>query len=172
MRSFAKLAGLVLGAILLLALVLEIFPGWLRPDPVLIVALALGLRGRGTPGLLLAFGSGFVVDALSGSPPGLFALLRGSACMLTRTFDHALYLRGPLPWALFVFGYTLFDAFALGVCQRVFLEGGALPWTRILLEAPGSALATALLAAPLLPLFLRMDAEAGRDAGLALSARP
>ena len=172
MSGFAKLVGLALAAILLQALAIEIFPGWLRPDPVLVFALAVGLRGRGTPGLLLAFGSGFVVDTLSGSPPGLFALLRGTACMLTRTVDHALYLRAPVPWALFVFGYTIFDAIALGICQRVFFDGGALPWTRILLEIPGSALMTGLLAGPLLPLFLRLDAEVGRDTGLALSSRP
>jgi rod shape-determining protein MreD len=170
--TFAKLAGLALAAILLQALAREIFPGWLRPDPVLVFALALGLHGRGTPGLVLAFGSGFAVDALSGSPPGLFALLRGTACMLTRAVDHALYLRAALPWALFVFGYTIFDGLALGLCQRVFLEGGALPWSRILLEIPGSALASGLLAAPLLPLLLRLDADPAREAGLALSSRP
>lgn len=171
MSGFAKLIGLALAAILLQSLVQALFPGWLRPQPVLILALGLGLRGRGTPGLLLAFGSGFVVDALSGSPPGLFALLYGTACMLTRAVDHALYLREPVPWALYVFGYTIFDALALGVCQRLFLDGGALPWTRILLEVPGSALMTGLLAFPLLPLFLRMDADVGRDTGLALSSR-
>ena len=132
----------------------------------------MGLGGRGPSGLLLAFAAGFVVDALSGSPPGLFALLRGTACALTRAVDHALYLRAPLPWALFVCGYAAFDAVALGICQRVFLEGGALPWTRILLELPGAALSTALLAAPLLALFLRLDVEPGRDTGLVLAPRP
>ena len=171
MNGFAKFLALGLAAVLLQALALSVFPGWLRPDAVLIYALALGLSGRGTSGLLLAFGAGFVVDALSGSPPGMFALLRGTACALTRAVDHALYLRAPLPWALFVFGYTVFDAIALGLVHRLFLDTGALPWTRILLELPGSALLTALLAVALLPLFLRMEPDLGRDAGLALGPR-
>lgn len=170
MNRLAKLAGLGLAAVLLQALALAIFPVWLRPDLVLIFALAVGIRG-GTGGLLLAFGSGFVVDALSGSPPGLFALLRGTACGVTRAVDHALYLRASLPWALYVLGYCVFDAVALGLCHRFFLDGGALPWTLILTQVPGTALFTALLAGILLPVFLNVDAEAGREPGLALSGR-
>jgi cell shape-determining protein MreD len=169
-NRLAKLAGLGLAAVLLQALAQAIFPAWLRPDLVLVFALAVGMRG-GTGGLLLAFGSGFVVDALSGSPPGLFALLRGTACAVTRAADHALYLRAALPWALYVLGYCVFDAVALGLCHRFFLDGGSPPWTLILTRLPGTALFTALVAGFLLPVFLRVDAEAGREQGLALAGR-
>lgn len=170
MNRLAKLAGLGLAAVLVQVLARAIFPAWLRPDLVLVFALALGLRG-GTGGLVLAFGSGFVVDALSGSPPGLFALLRGTACAVTRAVDHALYLRAAVPWALYVLGYCVFDAVALGLSHRFFLDGGALPWMLILTQLPGSALFTALLAGLLLPAFLNVDAEAGRESGLALAGR-
>ena len=171
MNRLAKLAALGLAAVLVQALALAIFPAWLRPDLVLVFALALGLRGRGTGGLLLAFGSGFVVDALSGSPPGLFALLRGTACAVTRAVDHALYLRAAVPWALYVLGYCVFDALALGLCHRFFLDGGALPWTLILTQLPGSALFTAIVAGLLLGVFLNVDSETGREPGLALAGR-
>ena len=69
----------------------------IQPDLILIFALAMGLRGGGLQGLILAFGAGFVLDVLSVSPLGLYALLCGTACAATRLFDKALYLRAAGP---------------------------------------------------------------------------
>lgn len=170
MTPFAKLVGIGVAAILMQVLATQIFPNWLRPDLILIFALAMGLRVRGTSGLVLAFLLGAVVDILSGSPAGLFALLRGTACAVTRVMDRALYLRAAAPWALYVLGFVLVDGFALGLCQRMFSSAGALPWTEIALRLPASAVFTALLAAATQSMFLRLDVDATRDPGMPLLA--
>jgi len=122
-------------------------------------------------GLVLAFAAGFVVDALSGSVPGLFALLLGSACAITRGVDRALYLRAPRPWALYVLAYVAFHAVALGLCQRWLVGEGALSWAVVLVNLPGAALLTAAVAIPGLLLYLRIDTDPSREAGLTLAGR-
>ena len=78
-----RLIGLGLGLLLLHTLV-TVLPVAARPDFVLVFTLALGLRGGAIGGLVVAFGVGFSVDVLSGSPLGLYALLRGTSCAATR----------------------------------------------------------------------------------------
>ena len=154
----------VLGGVLLLAqAVASLLPGLFRADPILVFALVMGLRGSSTTALLLAFASGLAVDVLSGSPLGLFALLRATACVATRAFDGALYLRAAAPWAIFVAGYTLADALLLGLCLLWFVGDTGLSWLALLLHAPGAALATALVAAPVLWAFRRIDQDSGRE---------
>ena len=144
----------------------ETLPEWVRPDFVLVYALAVGLRQAPLPALSLAFGLGFVVDVLSGSPLGLYALLRGTACALTRLFDRALYLRAPAPWAAYVAGYVVLDSALLTLVCHLFAPESVLPATAMLARVPGQALATALVAAPLLALFLRLDADSRREGSL------
>lgn len=165
MKPALKLVGFGLVLLLVQALGVTLLPESLRPDPMLVFALAMGLRAAGTGGLLLAFLAGFAVDALSGAPLGLFALLRGTACAATRVAGQALYLRATLPWALYVLAYAIADALLLGACLRWFAEDASLLWGTLLWRAPGTALATALLAAPLLAVFCRLDADPGREAG-------
>ena len=160
MSGLLKLLALALALLLGHAAVPEAMPEWIRPDLVLIFALAMGLRLAPLPALSLAFGLGFVVDVLSGSPLGLYALLRGTACALTRLFDRALYLRAPAPWAAYVAGYVVLDAALLTLVCHLFAPDSALAASTLLARVPGQALATALLAAPLLSLFLRLDADA------------
>ncbi len=88
------------------------------------------------------------MDVLSGAPQGLFALLCGTACAATRLFDKALYLRAAAPWATYVGVYVLANWVLLGVAQRLFAPAGASEWADLLVRAPGTALATALAAAP------------------------
>ena len=57
--------------------------GWL-PDPALLVAVALGLRVPGAPGLLTAWAVGWTADLLSAGPLGQHALLDMSAWLVTR----------------------------------------------------------------------------------------
>jgi rod shape-determining protein MreD len=159
-----------LGLVLLLgqALLQGILPPWIRPDLLLVFALALGLRERATFGLLLAFLAGFAVDALSGAPLGLFALLRGTACAATRALDGALYLRAPAPWAVFVAAYAAADLLLMGLCLYWFLPGSTLPWTALLLRMPGVAFTSALVAPALFVLTRRLDSERAREGGMGL----
>lgn len=163
MSALAKLVGIGLALLLGQVLAGLILPIEIRPDLILIFALAMGLRGGGVQGLILAFGAGFVLDALSGSPLGLFALLCGTACAATRLFDKALYLRAAGPWAAYVGCYALTNWALLGVAQRLFAPDGASEWADLLVRAPGTAIATALAAAPLLSMFRRLLSESERD---------
>lgn len=56
---------------------------WL-PDVTLLVAVALGLRVPGAPGLAMAWAIGGTADLLSSGPLGLHALLDLGAWLLTR----------------------------------------------------------------------------------------
>jgi hypothetical protein len=159
---------LVIGLVIVLVqgVTVEILPELLVPDLVLVFALAMGLRSQGLSGLVLAFGIGFLIDVgISPAQPGLYALLRGTACGLTRIFDRALYLRGGLPWALYVAGYVLLDGVLLGVVTHAWPSGGAVSWDVIFRRTPGVALATAACAAPLLRLFRRLDGNGSNETG-------
>ena len=160
MKALAKLAAAGLALVLLQVLLAAVLPAAASPDLVLVFALALGLRSSGGRGLLLAFALGLLVDVLSGSPPGLFALLRGTACAATRAFDRALYLRAPAPWVAYVVGYTIADGLLMGLAVWIFLPESALGWWTIVSRLPGGLVANAIIAAPLLLLFLRLDGDA------------
>ncbi|MFI5317131.1 MAG: rod shape-determining protein MreD [Myxococcota bacterium] len=163
MKGLLRLIGVGLLLLLAEAVARAVLPRVAAPDLVLVYALALGLRGGGVQGLVLAFGAGFVEDVLSASPPGLFALLCGTACAATRLLDRALYLRAASPWAIYVGVYTLANFALFGGVQRMFSPDSALPWSELLARAPGTALTTALCAAPLLNVFRRLLVEADRD---------
>ena len=163
MSALLRLLGVGLALLLAQALARLALPTVIQPDLVLVYALALGLRGGGVQGLVLAFGAGFVEDVLSASPPGLFALLCGTACTTTRLLDRALYLRAAAPWGGYVAAYTLANFALFGAAQRMFAPESALPWSELLVRAPGAAVTTALCAAPLLHVFRRLLVEVDRD---------
>jgi hypothetical protein len=103
------------------------------------------------------------MDVLSGSPLGLFALLRGTACALTRLFDRALFLRGAIPWGAYVAAFVALDAVLMAGVIRVFDPASAPGAEQILALLPVRVPLTALLAMPLLPLFLRLGSPAERE---------
>ncbi len=142
----------VLLALLLLVLqqlTANIMPEDFRPDFLLVFALALGLRPDATRSLIVAFALGYGVDLLSGSPAGLYALLRGTACAATRVADRVLYVRAPVPWALYAGGYQAVDLVLLGVLAAVLPPEGGADWGGLLSRAPGTVIATGIVAIPI-----------------------
>ena len=175
MRSRLRLLALARLLLLLQSLLTELLPKGPRPDLVLIFALVMGLRAAGTGGLVVSFLLGMAVDVLSGSPLGLYALLRGSACAATRLFDRAIYVRSSVPWAIYVGGYTLLDGALLGGVTQTLVQDISFSWSSIFLPLPFSAVFTALVAVPLLGLVRRWDHESqveGSFAGLTSRVRP
>jgi rod shape-determining protein MreD len=159
-----RLAALALGLLLVQRVVVELLPAALRPDLVLAFAAAMGLqRTRSTAGLLLAFGVGFALDVLSGAPLGLYSWLRGTACVTTRVVDRALYLRAPLPWALYCAVYALLDWVLLAGALHLLVPGAAPSWTEVLGRAPLAAALTGACAGPLLGVLRRADQQTDRD---------
>jgi len=161
----ARLRLLALALLLLLAqqLIVALLPAWARPDLLLVFALALGLRARATESLILAFGVGFALDAMSGAPAGLYALLRGTACAATRLVDRALFLRAALPWLLFAGVYAIVDGLLLGGLMRLFAPASALGWLDVVARQFGNAVATAVVALPVLYAVTRADGESDAD---------
>ncbi len=172
MKALAKLLGTALALLLAQQLSNLITPEWARPDLVLAFALALGLRERATEALVLAFVAGFAVDVLSAAPLGLHALLRGTACVATRFADRALYLRAPLPWAIYACGYVVLDALLLVGLMRAFSAGPGVDLAAVALFVPGAALAMALVAAPLYLWMERIGGGSDVEGALPSVARP
>lgn len=168
MKGYAQLVAIGLALVVLQGLALESISERFYPDLVLIFALAMGLRARGIGGLVLAFAIGFLVDVTAQVQPGLYALLRGTACATTRLMDRALYLRSGGPWALYVGAYVVFDGIFMGVLLQLFAREVAVAWDAILWRTPGVALLTALCAAPLLHWLRRFDSSASHETGWGL----
>jgi hypothetical protein len=160
MRGYLQLAGLAIGLLVVHAVGQRLLPEAIAPDIMLIFAVAMGIRAGGSGGLMLAFGAGLLIDmGLAGSQPGLFALLRGTACALTRVADGALYLRAGGPWALYAGCYVFVDAILLGLVSRALMQETALAWGDMLWRMPGVALTTGLAAVPVLSLVRKLDTE-------------
>lgn len=165
MIALLKLIGMGVALLLGQGLARLLLPAALRPELVLVFALAMGLRGAGMQGLFLAFGAGFALDVLSGAPLGLYSLLCGTACATTRLLDKALYLRAAGPWAIYVAAYCAANWLLLGCAQRLFAPHSAAPWLDLLARAPGTAITTGIAAAPLLAGFRKLLLEADRGGG-------
>jgi rod shape-determining protein MreD len=167
MRAGLRWIALALALTLAQQLAVAVLPELFRPDLVLVLALVMGLRARALEGLLFAFGIGYALDAFSGAPLGLHALLFGTACAVTRALDRALYLRAPLPWGVYSAGYAALNALLMGAVLDNFGVQPPVPWGAILMRLPGTALCTGLLAVPLYSLFRLVEADAERDSGWA-----
>lgn len=127
--------------------------GWL-PDPALLVAVALGLRVPGAPGLLTAWAVGWTADLLSAGPLGQHALLDMSAWLLTRAAAQRVDLARAVVLVPFVVGLT-----ALHVAGEWLLGGVPQPGRETLGIAIPHATANAAAALAVRRLF---DAVLGR----------
>jgi rod shape-determining protein MreD len=169
-----KFLALTLALLALQQFVASTFPEAFRPDLLLILALALGLRQAAIGSLLGAFGLGFVVDLLSGAPVGTYALLRGTACAATRLADRTLYLRAPLPWGVYSAVYQGVDFVLLGAVSGLLLPEAGGDWGRLAAQTPGAMIATGLAAIPLAALLKRwgLVPAPGTGASLLSPGRP
>jgi rod shape-determining protein MreD len=164
LKAHLRLVGLGVLCVLVQGLIMNLTDRRFYPDLVLILALALGLRGDRTLPLVLAFGFGFAIDVLSSSN-GLYALLRGTACAVTHVADRALYLRAPAPWGMYVLGYVVLDSLLFGVVAQTLKPEVAPAWSELLWPIPLVSVLTALVAAPLYPLIERLEGGPSFDPG-------
>lgn len=121
-------------------------PPHLTPNLGLLIIIAVGLFWRSAAsGIVIAAVLGFTADILSGSLLGEQALLGMLAFLAARFGSQHLNLRGALPQALFVFGYTVVNAFGIGILDEFFdLRAGIL--SMMLQFLPIHALANAVCA--------------------------
>jgi hypothetical protein len=59
--------------------------------------------------------------------------------------------------------YAVLNWGLLGLAERLFVPAAAASWQELAVRAPGTALASALCAAPLLSVFRRLLVETDRD---------
>ena len=126
------------------------------PDLVLLVTLYLAVAVKGSPsaGLACAVGLGYLADLFSGAPRGLYSLTLGITYFVVRGLSARLYLRGKLSQML-VAGVVSLGTSLILVGLEVALNPHA-TWA-MLHPAPGSALATAVVAPPVFWLLWNLD---------------
>jgi len=135
-----------LAALIIQGSVNTFLPPHLTPNFAFLVIIAVGLHWRNpAAGIAIAALLGFSADLLSGSLLGEQALLGIVAFAAARIASRQLNLRGALPQALFVLGYTVVNALGVGILDAFFgVRGGMLPMMLHLL--PVHALANAVFA--------------------------
>jgi len=126
------------------------------PDLVLLVVLYLAVAVKGSPsaGLACAVGLGYLADLFSGAPRGLYSLTLGICYFVVRGLSARLYLRGKLSQML-VSGIVSLATSTLLVGLEVALNPHA-TWA-MLSPAPKTALATALVSPVVLWLLWTLD---------------
>jgi len=133
------------------------------PELGALTAAYLGLTAR--RGLAPALGGsvviGYLVDVISGSPAGLAALVLGVTCLVTRSAQQRILVRG----AAMTIAFSAFVALVAGVVGLVARAVAGIPVAAIGVELAHLALvvvATALSGPLVWRLFRRIDAAFAR----------
>jgi len=163
-----RTATLVLVAYLLCVAVAAVwrFLPWVRdavPDLGALSAAYLGLTARRhvSPAIGGAVVLGYLVDLISGSPPGLFAFVLGLAALVARAVQQRILVRG----AALSIAFSGFVALITGVLALVIRVVYRMPTTTLSIELQHIALATiaTAIAGPLVwRMFRRIDAAFAR----------
>ena len=82
-------------------------PSEYKPDLIVAMVVWAALRLEITSGLCVAFTSGLVVDVLSSSPLGLFAVLYSFVFIMCRQLNAAFHIDGPVGRGAVVAGSTV-----------------------------------------------------------------
>ena len=163
-----RTATLVLVAYLLCVAVAAIwrFLPWVRdavPDLGALSAAYLGLTARRhvSPAIGGAVALGYLVDLISGAPPGLFAFVLGLTALVARAVQQRILVRG----AALSIAFSGFVALITGVLALVIRVVYRMPTTTLSIELQHIALATiaTAIAGPLVwRMFRRIDAAFAR----------
>lgn len=133
------------------------------PDVGALTAAYLGLTARGN--VATSVGSsvllGYLVDLISGTPPGLAALVLGLTCLLARAAQQRILVRG----MAMTMGFSAFVALLTGLISLVTRAIYGVPRPGVVIELQHLALATlaTAIAGPLVwRMFKRIDATFAR----------
>jgi rod shape-determining protein MreD len=133
------------------------------PDVGALTAAYLGLHARRNvaPAVGGSVVLGYLVDLISGTPPGLCALVLGLTCLVARNVQQRILVRG---WAMTA-GFSAFVAVVAGVCSMLVRGIYRVPEAALSIELQRVALA-AIVTAIVGPLgwrvFRRIDAAFAR----------
>ena len=133
------------------------------PELGALTAAYLGLTAR--RGLSPAIGGsvviGYLADVISGVPAGLAALVLGVTCLVTRSAQQRILVRG----AAMTIGFSAFVALVAGVLGLIVRAASGIPVASITVELQHLALvvgATALIGPLVRRVFRRIDAAFAR----------
>ena len=165
-----RVATLVLVAYLLCVIVAAVWrlmpAGYLRdavPDVGALTAAYLGLTARGhvAPAVGGSVVLGYLVDLISGGPPGLMALVLGLTGVVARAVQQRILVRG----AAMTIGFSAFVALVSSVLVFLIRVMYGMPRGSVVVELQHVALATAstaLMGALVWRVFRRVDAAFAR----------
>jgi rod shape-determining protein MreD len=129
------------------------------PDLGALTAAYLGLTARRNiaPAVAGSVMLGYLVDLISGAPPGLIALVLGLTCVIARAVQQRIYVRGAtMTIAFSVFVSLLASVVAIVVRALYHVRSAALPLE--LRHVAFAALATGVVGPLVWRIFRRIDA--------------
>jgi rod shape-determining protein MreD len=133
------------------------------PELGALTAAYLGLTARRNlaPAVGGSVAIGYLVDVVSGAPPGLAALVLGLTCLVTRGAQQRILVRG----AAMTIGFSAFVALVAGIVGLLVRGSAGIPVATIGVELKHLALvtaATALIGPLVWRVFRRIDAAFAR----------
>ena len=133
------------------------------PELGALTAAYLGLTARRSlaPAVGGSVAIGYLADVISGVPAGLAALVLGITCLVTRSAQQRILVRG----AAMTMGFSAFVALVAGLVGLVARAASGIPVAAITVELSHLALvafATALIGPLVWRLFRRIDAAFAR----------
>jgi rod shape-determining protein MreD len=133
------------------------------PDLGALTAAYLGLTARRTvsPAVLGSMVLGYLVDLISGSPPGLIALVLALTCMIARAVQQRIYVRG----ATMTIAFSVFVSLIASVVAMLVRALYHVPSAALSLEMRHialAAIATGVIGPVVWRIFRRIDAAYAR----------
>ncbi|MBA2540086.1 MAG: hypothetical protein H0V17_10665 [Deltaproteobacteria bacterium] len=133
------------------------------PDLGALTAAYLGLTARGNvaPAVGGSVVLGYLIDLISGTPPGLAALVLGLTCLITRAAQQRILVRG----TAMTMGFSAFVALLVGVISLLVRALYGVPRPGAVVELQHIALvtvATAIAGGLVWKSFRRIDAAFAR----------
>jgi len=133
------------------------------PDLGALTAAYLGLTARASvaPAVGGSIVLGYLVDLISGAPPGTMALVLGLTCIIARNVQQRILVRG----AAMTIGFSAFVAVASGLLALIVRAAYGMPRAGLgteLAHIVGATVATGLVGALVWRVFRRVDAAFAR----------
>ena len=133
------------------------------PDLGALTAAYLGLTARRNiaPAVGGSVILGYLVDLISGAPPGLIALVLGLTCVIARAVQQRIYVRGPT----MTIGFSAFVALVAGILAmfvRVIYHVPSAAFTLDLRHLAVVVVATGVFGPFVWRIFRRIDAAYAR----------
>lgn len=115
MKRFFIFTFAALVMLTLFTLLLKYFPSIkTKPDITLILVVYVAVASERSRDIILAFTLGYIYDIFSGSPVGLFAMLRTVDFIITRFFNMNFFSKNALFFIVITFVISVFDSIYLG----------------------------------------------------------